>query len=250
MIKDLDQTTTLRELFQHETDVAADNIRLLTHPEDTRYLLRGTNNIDRLAATVAVAQHTHGRIPVALFWGPHTARKEINARDRKTAGALFRAFNEGLSVTPEFQVILADTHGDFNGIDNTTYLQEVRDMVEGEGLGQAHWLSDLYDQHGVSIGEHLHGEAPISDELRSVLTQSAERTEGRGNPDAYANMRLQEADIIRQLATSRGIFTVIGDPVSTPLFPPDVPILFTRASAKSGDRFLNMAPWIGNGAPQ
>lgn len=216
---------------------------------DYSYPLREISGITHVAERLVSASLSRTPLNLAIFWGPHPQNPQAKKADQRTIDMLGKLFT-GMGVQTELKVILADSHGEFNGIHNPGYLKNIEERFHSQ-LGQkvrTQYLSKLYEKHGLSLDLYPN-EALALVQSSPALYESLMRGARNRNIDSekamrYAQMRLQESGLIRDVVGDAGIFLVIGDPASAPLFPAEPGIVFLRAMQKTGTRLSDRAPWI------
>jgi hypothetical protein len=154
---------------------------------------------------------------------------------------------------PRLRVVLADVHGDFNGISNPGYLTALDRLIK-ELLGERAetlWLSQLYTQYGMSskvaVLDQVCGQMPpLSHSTRESLLRGARhRNQTPEQALRYAALRWQENPLLRFLLRDTRVLVVVGDPAIAPLFAPLLQgLLFVRMRAHSGKKYVNRPFWI------
>ena len=214
---------------------------VIIRPElDEHGMLRGIHSPQGDAAIEVCA----GALSLVLFWGVHPSRTAAGKAEKRTLSGMMEFFTQrGLQA--RLRVILADIHGAFNGIDNRTYLASVKRCVVELG-GECLWLSQIYTAGNLDSDPGPISMAELeSEKLQASLVRGA-RNRGGGEDLArrYAALRRQEVEVINELLGDNGILLVVGGPEYAPLFRGVPRILFCRAKAKSGAKWVPFAPWI------
>lgn len=237
--------------FTDRVNALKAGIAVNSSTSDHAKLLRGSGPDNPIAESFALAELTGEQPVITLFWGPHPDRASPGKAEKRTLAAIAEIPRlAGIDSDPVVRVILADSHGTFNRIANPSYLTAVGEMtraVLGDN-GEPLELSRLYAEYDLPTHpdpvSEIPNTAPDHPIYADLVRGARNRDQDEEHGLRYAAMRLQEATMINELSGPTGILAVIGDNNYQPLFQNVNGVVYTRAKAKSGAKFIDQAPWI------
>lgn len=185
-------------------------------------------------------------IHLVKFWG--VGEKEqpdsLDLKDVQRLGEICDGISQIYEPGVALTLILADSHGQFNGLvqqdQRGSYLPQIEQLLLPMGFS-TRWISELYEKYGLILPNSRN---PInkkpSDEawvvfnehreqhMESARKHHASEVETEAAAYWYVAMRLQERRMLKE--EFRGSFVLVnGDPrPAKPLMPEGVPVIYLR----------------------